>query len=133
MVEKYPQKVKVVFKNYPIRSHEYAEKAARPALAAERQGKFWEFHDLLFANYKNLDDEKVREIARELNLDMEKFEGDWSDPRLAAQVQADIRGGSKAGVRGTPTVFINGRRLKQRSLEGFTRIIEEELKQAQGS
>lgn len=133
MVEKYPQKVKVVFKNYPIRSHEYAEKAARAALAAERQGKFWEFHDLLFANYKNLDDEKVREIARELNLDMEKFESDWSDPRLAAQIQADTREGSKAGVRGTPTVFINGRRLKQRSLEGFTRIIEEELKQAQSS
>jgi len=133
VVEKYPEKVKVVFKNYPIRSHDYAEKAALAALAAERQGKFWEFHDRLFADYKNLGDEKVREIARELNLDMEKFESDWNDPRLAARIQKDTRQGSKAGVRGTPTVFINGRRLKQRSLQGFTKIIEEELQKAGGS
>lgn len=133
VAEKYPEKVRIVFKNYPIRSHEYAEKAARAALAADRQGKFWEFHDLLFANYRNLDDEKVREIARELNLDMEKFESDWSDPRLAAQIQTEIRQGSQAGVRGTPTVFINGRRLKQRSLEGFSQMIDEVLKEDRGS
>ncbi|HHP7235249.1 MAG TPA: thioredoxin domain-containing protein [Desulfobacterales bacterium] len=133
VVDKYPEKVRVVFKNYPIRSHQYAEKAALAALAAERQGKFWEFHDLLFADYRNLDDEKVREFARELNLDMEKFESDWSDPRLSAQIQTDTRQGSQAGVRGTPTVFINGRRLKDRSLEGFSKMIDEALKETQGS
>lgn len=133
VVEKYPETVRVVFKNYPIRSHQYAEKAALAALAADRQGKFWEFHDLLFANYRDLDDEKVREFARELNLDMEKFESDWSDPRLSAQIQSDTRQGSQAGVRGTPTVFINGRRLKDRSLEGFSKMIDEALKEARGS
>lgn len=133
VVDKYPEKVRVVFKNYPIRSHQYAEKAALAALAADRQGKFWEFHDLLFADYRNLDDEKVREFARELNLDMEKFESDWSDPRLSAQIQTDTRQGSQAGVRGTPTVFINGRRLKDRSLEGFSKMIDEALKETQGS
>jgi protein-disulfide isomerase len=133
VVEKYPETVRVVFKNYPIRSHQYAEKAALAALAADRQGKFWEFHDLLFADYRNLDDEKVREYARELNLDMEKFESDWSDPRLSAQIQTDTRQGSQAGVRGTPTVFINGRRLKDRSLEGFSKMIDEALKEAHGS
>jgi len=133
VVDKYPEKIRVVFKNYPIRSHQYAEKAALAALAADRQGKFWEFHDLLFADYRNLDDEKVREFARELNLDMEKFESDWSDPRLSAQIQTDTRQGSQAGVRGTPTVFINGRRLKDRSLEGFSKMIDEALKETQGS
>jgi protein-disulfide isomerase len=133
VVDKYTEKIRVVFKNYPIRSHQYAEKAALAALAADRQGKFWEFHDLLFADYRNLDDEKVREFARELNLDMEKFESDWSDPRLSAHIQTDTRQGSQAGVRGTPTVFINGRRLKDRSLEGFSKMIDEALKETQGS
>ena len=130
MIEKYPNDVKLAFMNYPIRSHKYAEKAARAALAADRQGKFWEFHDKLFEDYKNLNDEKVRGYAKELKLDLQQFENDWKDARIIAKVNSDQQIGSKAGVRGTPTVFINGRRLKQRSLEDISKMIDAELQKA---
>jgi protein-disulfide isomerase len=127
VVEKYPQKVKEVYMNFPIRSHKYAETAARAALAADKQGKFWKFHDKLFQNAKQLNDEKVREIAKELNLNMEQFEKDWQSGETLAKVRSDIDQGRRIGVRGVPAVFINGRQLKQRSLEGFSAIIDKEL------
>jgi protein-disulfide isomerase len=127
VVEKYPQKVKEVFMNFPVRSHKYAETAARAALAADKQGKFWEFHDKLFQNANQLNDEKVREIAKELNLNMEQFEKDWQSGESLNKVRSDIDQGSRIGVRGVPAVFINGRKLKQRSLEGFSAIIDKEL------
>jgi len=127
VIEKYPNDVKVVFKHYPIRSHRYSEKAARASVAADRQGKFWEFHDKLFDNYKNLSDVKVYEFIRDLKLDRDKFEKDWKDPAVDAKVEADQKEGSKIGVRGTPTVFVNGRRLRNRSMEGFSALIDDEL------
>jgi protein-disulfide isomerase len=132
VVEKYPQKVKEVFMNFPVRSHKYAETAARAALAADKQGKFWEFHDKLFENANQLNDEKVREIAKELNLNMEQFEKDWQSEETLAKVRSDIDQGSRIGVRGVPAVFINGRQLKQRSLEGFSEIIDKELEKTSG-
>ena len=133
VVEKYPQKVKEVFMNFPVRSHKYAETAARAALAADKQGKFWEFHDKLFQNYNRLNDAKVREIAKELNLNMEQFEKDWQSEETLTKVRSDIDQGSRIGVRGVPTVFINGRKLKQRSLEGFSEIIDKELEKDSGA
>ncbi len=128
VIEKYPDEVKIVFKNFPITSHKYAEKAARAVLAAGKQGKFWEFHDALFLNFKNLNDNKVRQIAADLKLDMNKFEKDWKDAGIAAKVKQDLNEGIKAGVKGTPTVFINGRSLKKRDLGGFSKAIDAELK-----
>jgi protein-disulfide isomerase len=133
VVEKYPQKVKEVYLNFPVRSHKYAETAARAALAADKQGKFWEFHDKLFQNYNRLNDAKVREIAKELNLNMEQFEKDWQSEETLTKVRSDIDQGSRIGVRGVPTVFINGRKLKQRSLEGFSEIIDKELEKDSGA
>lgn len=133
VVEKYPQKVKEVFMNFPVRSHKYAETAARAALAADKQGKFWEFHDKLFQNANQLNDAKVREIAKELNLNMEQFEKDWQSGETLAKVRSDIDQGSRIGVRGVPAVFINGRKLKQRSLEGFSEIIDKELEKNSGA
>lgn len=114
--------------NFPVRSHKYAETAARAALAADKQGKFWEFHDKLFQNANQLNDEKVREIAKALNLNVEQFEKDWQAGETLTKVQSDIEQGRQIGVRGVPAVFINGRQLKQRSLEGFSAIIDKELK-----
>jgi protein-disulfide isomerase len=127
VLEKYPHDVKIVFKNFPLRNHKFALKAAVAALAAESQGKFWEFHDLLFKNYKSLNDQKIREIALELGLDQTKFEKKMKDPRITAMIRQDLRDGSRAGVRGTPTVFINGRRLRDRSLKGFRALIDRKL------
>jgi protein-disulfide isomerase len=133
VIEKYPKQVKIVYKNFPIRSHKYSEPAANAALAAQKQGKFWPFHDLLYANFKNLSDEKIHEIANQLKLDMIRFEKDREDPAIVGKVRADIRDGNSAGVRGVPTVFINGRRLRKRSLEGFSEMIEKELQKAGNS
>jgi len=128
VLERYPNDVKLVFKNFPLRSHKYARPAAIAALAAEKQGKFWEFHDLLFKNYNRLNAQKVREIAEQLNLDMERFDKDQKDPRIMAIINRDLSEGNRLGVRGTPTVFINGKVLKSRSLQGISDMIDAELK-----
>jgi protein-disulfide isomerase len=128
VLEKNPNQVKLVFKNFPLRNHKFAMPAAIAALAAEKQGKFWEFHDLLFQNYNRLNEQKVKEIAQQLKLNMEKFEKDRKDPRIRAMINRDLAEGNRAGVRGTPTVFINGRLLRNRSMDGFQELIEKVLK-----
>ena len=128
VLEKNPNQVKLVFKNFPLRNHKSAMPAAIAALAAEKQGKFWEFHDLLFKDYNRLSEQKVKEIAQQLNLDMEQFEKDRKDPRIRAMINRDVSEGNRAGVRGTPTVFINGRLLRKRNPAGFQEVIEKALK-----
>jgi len=128
VLEKYPDDVKIVFKNFPLRNHKFAMKAATAALTAESHGKFWEFHDLLFKNYNKLNDQKIREIALELGLDQTEFEKKMKDPKITEMIRQDVREGAQAGVRGTPTIFINGRRLNDRSLKGFQAAIDKELK-----
>lgn len=102
--------------------------AAIAALAAEKQGKFWEFHDLLFKDYNRLNEQKINEIAQQLKLDMEKFAKDRKDPRIRAVINRDLAEGNQVGVRGTPTIFINGRLLRNRSIPGFQQLIEKALK-----
>jgi len=133
VLEKNPKDVKLVYKNFPLRNHKFARPAAIAALAAGKQGKFWEFHDLLFKDYNRLNEQKFQEIARELNLDMEQFEKDQKDPEILALISRDMSEGGRAGVRGTPTLFVNGRLLKNRSLEGFQDMIDKEVKKANAS
>jgi protein-disulfide isomerase len=128
LLEKNPDKVKLVFKNFPLRNHKFAMDAATAALAAEKQGKFWEFHDLLFKDYNRLNEQKVKEIAQKLKLDMERFEKDRKDPGIRALINRDLAEGNRAGVRGTPTIFVNGRLLRNRSPAGFQELIEKALK-----
>jgi protein-disulfide isomerase len=127
VLETYPDDVKIVFKNFPLRNHKFAMKASIAALAAESQGKFWEFYDLLFKNYNKLNDQKIREIALELGLDQTEFKKKMKDPKITAIIRQDVREGAQAGVRGSPTIFINGRRLNNRSLKGFQAAIDKEL------
>ena len=122
----------MVFKNYPLQNHKFAMKAAIAALAAESQGKFWEFHDLLFKDYNRLNDEKVKEIAKKLGLDEQEFEKKTADPQIVRKIQQDYMDGINAGVSGTPTLFINGKLLRNRSMEGFKEIIGKELGKARG-
>jgi len=125
--ERYSKEMKLVFKNFPLRNHKFAWPAAIAALAANKQGKFWELHDQLYENYNRLSDQKIREIAQQVGLDMEKFDKDMKDPELKALVERDFQEGAGAGVRGIPTIFVNGRQLKNRSFEGFQAAIEKEL------
>jgi len=127
VLKKNPATVKLVFKNYPIQRHKFAVNAAIAALAARRQGKFWEFHDELFENYKKLNEEKIREIAANLGLDEARFKEDRSSPDLLARVREDVREVKRLGLTGVPTVFVNGKKLKERSLSGFQAMIDREL------
>ena len=127
MLEQYPGKVKLVFKNFPLRNHEFATQSAVAALAAERQGKFWEFHDLLFKNYNSINNEKIQEFARVLKLDMGKFNKDIKDKALQARITGDMRDAARTGVRSTPTLFVNGWRVQDRSLKGVKAQVEKEL------
>lgn len=131
VLERNQQTVKLVFKNMPLRFHKMAEPSARAALAAHEQGKFWEFHDKLFAESK-LSDEAINKVAAELNLDIALFEKDMQSPKIQTKIQEDMLEAQKAGVTGTPTVFINGRTPRQRSLEGFQALIDEELRKLGG-
>lgn len=105
--------LRVVFKQMPLdRIHPRARPAAIASLAAHRQGKFWEYHDLLFKNTKKLSEEDFLRYARRLGLNLEKFKADLADTSLAAQVQRDVQHAGRLGVTGTPSVFLNGRRMK---------------------
>ena len=108
--------------------HSYARKAATAALAAGKQGKFWEIHEKLFANQKDLSDAKVEAIAQEIGLNMEQFNKDLKDPAIASLIDRDIYNGREVNVQGTPTIFVNGKLLNQRSLQGFQQAIEAKLK-----
>jgi len=128
LLEKFPLQVKLVFKSFPLTKHKFAKKAAVAAFAARRQGKFWEYHDLLFENIDTLSDQKFRQIARELGLDLERFEKDINDLKIVARINQDIRLGAHMGVRGTPTVFINGRVSRARTLEALEAAVKDALK-----
>jgi protein-disulfide isomerase len=129
VLAKYPQQVKLVYKNFPVKSkHGFAARAAVAALAAQRQGKFWEFYDLLFANYQGLNQAKIEEWAANLGLNLEQFKKDMRDPRLEATIQQDMSEGALAGVRMPPTVFVNGRIVREPTLEGIEASVAKELK-----
>lgn len=131
MLEKYPNEVKLVIKHFPLRSHKMAQKAAAAALAAHKQGKFWEFHSKLFENYRLLSDKKLQQIAEELELDEDQFQKDRQSPEIQKMIQKDVRNGQNAGVRGTPTIYLNGKQVKNRSFQNFLRLIEKELGKAE--
>ena len=128
MLEKNPKTVKLVVKHFPLPMHSYAKKAAIAALAAGKQGKFWEMHKALFASQRELNDSKVQEIARGLGLKIDPFNKDLKDPSIESLVDRDLKNGRQAGVQGTPTIFVNGKQINQRSLAGLQQAIDEELK-----
>lgn len=125
---KYPDDVKVVIKHFPLSSHRFAVQAAKAALAADRQGKFWEFHEKLFESYKTIDLAMIDLIAQRLGLDMAKFKADAASPEIQGIIVSDMENGRRIGVRGTPSVYIGGKPLNDRSLAGFSAMIEAELK-----
>jgi protein-disulfide isomerase len=130
LLEKYPGKVKLVHKDFPIRSHRFAFNAAMAALAAGRQGKYWEFHDELFKNYNALSPEKIDEIAKQLGLNEAEFQQDQKNPDFVQQIRQDYEEGIRLGLRGVPTVFINGKKMRQRDVETLESAINTELEKA---
>jgi protein-disulfide isomerase len=126
--EKNSETVTIVFKNFPLRSHKYATTSAVAAVAAGRQGKFWEFHDELFKVYKNLNENKIIEVAEQIGLDMNQFNQDINDPAIRESIRNDYQEGISIGVRGVPAVFINGKQFRGRNIEAYQAAIDEILK-----
>ena len=109
--EAYGDKVRIIFKNRPLSFHADARLASEAALAAGAQGKFWEMHQILFANQKSLKREALIEYAKQLELDIDKFTADLDNHTFAAQIDAEIADAEKAGATGTPTFVINGKKF----------------------
>ena len=134
----YGDRARVVFRNYPLQMHRYAFIAARAAEAAGLQGKFWEMHDMLYDNQKEWSDSMEPRVqfdsyATRLGLDVQKFKADMERQDLAERVKADMLRGNSLGVKGTPTVYLNGRELVPGQLvteEIMRREIEAALGQA---
>ena len=123
--ETYPKDVRVVYKQFPLTSiHPNAMPASKAALAAARQGKFWEMHHLIFDNQRQLGPEKYTEFAEKLQLDVPQFQKDMESPEILAQINREMQEGKPADVTGTPTIFVNGKRLMNRSFDGFKQMIE---------
>jgi len=113
LFKEFPDKIRLVFKNYPLSIHQNSEIAARAAVAAGKQGKFWQMHDALFKNQeKGLDKLTIEKLARDLGLDMKKFKADWQSEAVADVVARDRKEGDKLGLEGTPLIYINGRHFK---------------------
>jgi protein-disulfide isomerase len=132
--DEYKGKVRVAFKNQPLPFHANAKPAAAAALAANEQGKFWEYHDKLFANQRALDRASLEKYAQELGLNMGQFKAALDSGKYDAQVAADMAEATRVGVNGTPTFFINGRSLVgAQPVEAFKRVIDEELSKKKGT
>ncbi|MEC9399062.1 MAG: thioredoxin domain-containing protein, partial [Myxococcota bacterium] len=132
--KKYPNDVRVVFKNFPLAFHKEAPAASKAALAAGQQGKYWEMHDKLFENFRNFKanaaDMKgyTAGLAGQIGLDVEQFKKDFDNPEFDKMIQADQALGSKLGVRGTPHFFINGVRLSgAQPLPKFEEIVQAQI------
>ncbi len=108
LLAQFPDHVRLVFKNYPLSLHEHAEYAARAAVAAGKQGKYWEMHELLFANQAALTND-FSGFAKQLGLDMKRFLKDIESEGVADSVAADKKQADKLGLEGTPMIYINGR------------------------
>jgi len=127
--ETYGDKVRFVFKHYPLAKHKQARPAAIASMAAGRQGLFWEYKAALFERQKDLRTEGVfEEIAGEVGLDIARWKADMEDPAIEAQIKTDVTQAKKVGVTGTPCFFVNGYKLKgAKPFEAFEDVIEREL------
>ena len=129
LMSQFPNDVRLVFKQFPLEDHSQAEFGAEAALAAQAQGKFWEMHDLMYAGYPNLSRVTVLGYARKLGLDMSRFTAEVDSHKYAARVHAEEQEGEDAGVGGTPTFFINGKKYNETfTATAVAPLIKSELK-----
>lgn len=128
VMSEYKGKVKRVFKNNPLPFHQDAMLAHQAAMAAHEQGKFWEMMNKIFGNQQNIKENDLLKYAKEVGLNMKKFERDWKSDKIKDKISRDMAEAQKAGVTGTPTFFINGRKhVGAAPFEIFKSIIDEEL------
>ena len=130
MLQAYPSDVNFVYKQFPLPAtmHPNALPSSKAAVAAGKQGKFWEMHDIIFKNNRELSFDKLKEYAGQVGLDVARWEKDYNSPDVQQAIDKELADGRAADVQGTPTFFVNGKRVANRSLEGFKQMIDDALK-----
>lgn len=125
VLSKYRDKMIFSYRHFPLDQHPFARKAAQAAEAAGVQGKFWEMYDVLFANQQKFSDTIFTDLAKQLSLDIEKFETDMKSTVLTDRIGADQADGTRFGVNSTPTFFLNGKKLELTSFDDLTKAVDE--------
>ena len=132
IVSEFGDRVRLVVRDFPLSQHANARKAAEAAEAAREQGKYWEYATALFRNQSALGVDKLKQYASELGLDRARFDASLDSGKFAEKVQRDVIDGRKLGVSGTPTVYINGKRISDNSYATLKSAIESVLKIGRG-
>jgi protein-disulfide isomerase len=128
VMDEFRGEVKLYFKHYPLPQHTNARLAAEAAVAAQKQGKFWQFEEKLWANQENLTPAELEKFAKEVGLDVAKFRQDMDAPATKARVQKDRVDGGTLGLSSTPTLYINGREFTDpRDADSLREWIKEDL------
>lgn len=131
LLKAYPTQLKLIFKQFPLEMHSQADLAAAAAVASQKQGKFWALHDAMFANRDDLSRQNLLLLAKQAGLDVNRFETDIDSSEVRETVVRDVQDGNRAGVEGTPTLFINGQRYNGAiTLDMLKPIMDAELKHA---
>ena len=128
IMTEFGDRVRLVVRDFPLSQHANARKAAEAAEAAREQGKYWEYASLLFRNQSALGVDKLRQYATDLGLDRARFDASFDSGKLAEKVQRDLIDGRKLGINGTPTLYLNGKRLSDHSYEALKSAIQTALK-----
>jgi protein-disulfide isomerase len=132
--QEFPGQVALAFKDFPLPMHRYAGKAAEAARCAAQQGRFWDFHDVLFDNTPKFEPAQLKEHARVLKLDTARFDQCLDAGEQAATVQKDLTQGQRLGLTGTPSFFVNGHFLSGAVKYGTLReIVEQQLAASRSS
>ena len=127
IMKEFGDRVRLVVRDFPLSQHAQAAKAAEAAEAAREQGKYWEYVAVLFRNQSALGVDKLKQYATELGLDRARFDSSLDSGKFADKVQRDVIEGHKLGVNGTPTLYVNGKRISDRSYESLKAKIESSL------
>lgn len=131
LLKDYPNDIRVIFAHNPLPFHKNAKLAHQATWAAQKQGKFWEMHDRIFQNTRNISEPALLTLAKELGLDMDRFQKDLKSPEAVAAIDNSIKEGSERGVSGTPSFLINGELLVgAQPIDKFRTLINKKLDEA---
>ena len=128
VINKYSDRLRFIYRHYPLPQHDLAFKAAQASQAADLQGKFWEYKKEVFAIQENLKEGSFEEIAQKLGLDLEKFRNDLNDEKTAKKVQQDLSDAKALNLNGTPSFFVNGEKIELDSYQDLLTAVEAKLK-----
>jgi protein-disulfide isomerase len=129
ILQKFPNDVRLVFKQFPLDYHQQSFLAAQAAVAAHAQGKFWQMHDKLYANFRSISPQTILTYGKEIGLDMKKFIDDVDSGKYKKAVENEVQQGENAGVQGTPSFFFNGRRYSGAfDADAVTQLFKTEFK-----